>query len=531
MPLSFPFDWKKPEYGAVLQWRRERLNRLKASPEALVDARTFYQAHPAEFINHWGMTVDPRNVERGLPAAVPFLLFPRQEEWVSWFLESWKGSRPGITEKSRDMGMSWLTIALSCTLCLFNRGVAVGFGSRKEEYVDKIGSPKSLFERGRLFMQNVPRIFAGNWSAPHMRIQFHDTGSFIGGEAGDEIGRGDRTSFYFVDEAAFLEHPEKVDGALSQTTNCRIDVSTPNGLANTFAQKRFSPAYADTGRVFTFHWMQDPRKDQAWYDKQVAELDPVIVAQEIDLNYSASVEGVVIPNAWIQAAIDADKKLGFEITGDKFAALDVADEGADKNALAGRHGVKLNRMKSWSGAGSTIFKTVEKAFALLDEWEQESFLYDGDGLGAGVRGDAQQINSERDKVGKQQVSDQPFRGSAAVWRPEAEMVKKRKNKDYFMNLKAQSWWALRLRFEKTYKAVVEKQPFDPDDLIVIDSQLPELVSLIMELSQPTWQPNTVGKIVIDKVPDGMKSPNLADAVMILFNPATRGPELWRKLAS
>jgi hypothetical protein len=38
--------------------------------------KAFYKDHPAEFIHDWGMTFDPRNVEIGLEAQVPFLLFP-----------------------------------------------------------------------------------------------------------------------------------------------------------------------------------------------------------------------------------------------------------------------------------------------------------------------------------------------------------------------------------------------------------------------------------------------------------------------
>ena len=41
----------------------------------------------------------------------------------------------------------------------------------------------------------------------------------------------------------------------------------------------------------------------------------------------------------------------------------------------------------------------------------------------------------------------------------------------------------------------------------------------MELSQPTFRPNAVGKIVIDKAPEGSRSPNLADAVMMRFAPS------------
>jgi hypothetical protein len=35
------------------------------------------------------------------------------------------------------------------------------------------------------------------------------------GEAGDNIGRGDRTTLYFVDEAAFLQRPLLIDAALA----------------------------------------------------------------------------------------------------------------------------------------------------------------------------------------------------------------------------------------------------------------------------------------------------------------------------
>ena len=142
------------------------------------------------------------------------------------------------------MGMSWLTVAIAATVCLFNDGVSIGFGSRKQEYVDQIGDPKCLLYKVRKFVANLPVEFRGTWDAKkhsaHMRVSFPDTGSIISGEAGDGIGRGDRASFYVVDEAAYLPRPELVDASLSETTNCRIDISTPNGMANPFARKRFS---------------------------------------------------------------------------------------------------------------------------------------------------------------------------------------------------------------------------------------------------------------------------------------------------
>jgi phage terminase large subunit len=515
--IHFEFDWQKPDYAAVFAWRVDRLTKLRRNPEMLPALKAYYRGNPAQFIIDWGVTLDPKNVERGLPSLVPFILFPKQEEWVDEVVSHWKRQAPLLTEKTRQMGFSWLSMATACTLCLFNEGMSIGFGSRKEEYVDRIGDPKSLFQKARTFMANLPREFRGGWdagtNAPHMRLSFPATGSNISGEAGDNIGRGNTTSIYFVDEAAFLERPHLIEASLSQTTNCRVDISTPNGMANPFAQKRFGGKID----VFTFHWRDDPRKDDAWYQKQVNDLDPVTVAQEIDIDYAASVEGVVIPNAWARACVDAHVKLGIEITGEKSGALDVADEGKDMNAFCGAHGVLVEYLEEWSGKGGDIFGTVQKAFGICDVGGYRKFRYDADGLGAGVRGDARIINESR-KDALLDVS--AYRGSEPPINPEKEDVKGRKNKDFFMNRKAQAWWSLRVRMQKTFRAVMEGQPFDPDEIISISSQASGYLKLITELSQPTYSINATGKIMIDKTPDGSKSPNVADSVVIRFAPET-----------
>lgn len=528
MPLPFPFDFKNPDYIQVFQWRLERLNAIRANSGVLPGLKKYYQDNVAQFIIDWGTTYDPRNVDRGLPALVPFILFPRQEEFVHWFMERWKMREPGLADKSRDMGMSWLTVSIACTICLFMEGVAVGFGSRKQEYVDKIGDPKSLLYKGRRFVSNVPREFRGTWNetkhSPHMRIQFPDTNSIISGEAGDGIGRGDRASFYVVDEAAFLPRPELVEASLSETTNCRIDISTPCGMNNPFARKRFG------GKVSTFslHWRDDPRKDDEWYRKRCEHIDdPVIIAQELDLDYSASVAGVVIPSAWVNAAIDAHVKLNINPKGVRKLGLDVADEGHDKNAVCGRYGCLVEYLESWSGKGDDIYGTVEKVFTLCDVLGYSDVFYDADGLGAGVRGDARVINEKR----RVKIAFNPFRGSGAVIDPGGDPFQRtaelkgsdkgRTNEDFFGNAKAQGYWALRRRFQLTYRAVVEKMPVAEEDIISISSGIPDLRKLVAELSQPTYFPNNLGKLIIDKAPDGARSPNLADAVMIAYAPTKK----------
>lgn len=524
-----PFDHRNPDYAAVFAQRIERLRRIRERPECVPLLKRYYRDHIADFINDWGCTVDPKRADEGRPALLPFILYPRQREFIEWALGLWRAKKPGAAPKSREVGLSWLAISISCSLCLFYRDLAIGFGSRKLELVDKLGDPDSLFWKAREFMALLPAEFTNGWTradAPEKLIKFPATNGAIKGEGGDDIGRGGRSSIYWVDEASALERPMLAEASLSETTFVRIDISTARGIGNPFYEKvhkKYPPE-----QIFRFHWRDDPRKDDEWYADRVANLDPVTVAQEIDIDFAAALEGIVIPSQWIQAAIDAHVRLGITPTGARTGALDVADEGRDQNAFAGARGVLVDYIDEWSGKGSDIYGTVVRAFGICDELGLEGFRFDSDGLGAGVRGDARVINGERETDGRRQITVQPFRGSSAVMDPLREDVKGRKNKDYFANRKAQSWWALRRRFQTTFRAVTAPgvalaQDYNPDDIISLSSFLPYLGKLTAELSQPTYSLNNVGKIVIDKAPDGTRSPNLADAVMILFGRADRPP--------
>lgn len=186
MPIPFPFDFRKPDYTAVFEWRMERLERIRKAPEMLPALREFYRTNPAQFIIDWGMTTDPRNLDYGLPATIPFLLFPRQEEWINWIMDRRGNRENGLTEKSREMGLSWTSVGLACSLCLFNKDMVIGFGSRKEMYVDSTSDPKSLFWKARKFIELLPVEFRGGWNEKTLQIH----GGGISGIRGDHQGRG-----------------------------------------------------------------------------------------------------------------------------------------------------------------------------------------------------------------------------------------------------------------------------------------------------------------------------------------------------
>ena len=524
MPYPLPIDYRNPDYNAVMQWRVDKLAEARADAGLLAAVKEHYRHSPIDLVQDWGMTFDPRvDARQGRSPVMPFVPFPEQIEWLQWALNCIHDNENGLSDKSRDMGLTWCAASLSGALAVTVNGFVAGFGSRKEDLVDKAGDPDSIFFKVRFFLQHLPPEFRGGWNvmnhkhSSHMHTFIPETGSVIRGEAGKNIGRGGRARVYWVDEAAHLQDAQSVESALSATTNSRIDISSVNGMNNPFAEKRHSGRV----RVKTMHWKKDPRKNDEWYAKQREKFNALVVAQEIDIDYSASAEGVLIPLEWIDAAIDAHIKLGIKITGKRSVALDVADEGKDNNAATGRIGILLDFAEQWSGKGSNIYATTMRTSNICIALGTDEFQYDSDGLGVGVRGDNEAINALPARAAMPKPEAIAFRGSGGVREKEKQVPGAYKgvtNENFFQNRKAQEYWGLRTLFENTYRAVVENIVVDPDSIISISSALKDLQKIRMELHQPIYHPSLTGKTMIDKTPDGMVSPNYADSIMILYAP-------------
>jgi phage terminase large subunit len=515
-----PLSYQPPNYQQIKADRLKRLRRLREHPDHFETLKVYYRDHIPQFISDWGITTDTRNVGHGAPAVLPFILFPKQVEWINWTLQNWRDNAYGLTEKSREVGITWCAVALSCSLCMLYENMEIGFGSNKLENVDSPGQPGSILEKVRIYMEYMPPEFSGNWSRDRNgikgRITFPATKSLIIGQGGDDIGRGDRKAIYFVDEAAHLEHPFLNDAALAATTNCRQDMSSVNGMDNSFARRRWSGLH----RVFTYSYRDDPRKDDAWaVAKQIELHDPVVWEQEYGLNYAASREGIVFLQVWAQACIDSHIKLGIDPTGVKSGALDIADEGRDVNAFAARHGMLVTDCLSWSGKDRNVGDTANRAYDECDRLGLAAFVYDADGgYGSGVKSECVRIDERRVKQFMRRVRVSAFRGSGAVYDPEKLVPGTDvKAKDRFQNAKAQGYWWLAELGRNTYEAV-NGRPYDPEMLISFSSTMKQLNKFMIEISQPRWKHSSTGKLMVDKTPDGEHSPNLADAVMMLMAP-------------
>lgn len=532
MPLNK--SWP-PDYIKHVIERSERLAGLRDDNSLIPPAKAYYKLHPARFIDDWCITYDPRKANIDRPARMPFILFDRQRDLVSFLQDCMKSQESGLIEKSRDMGATWVCTAFSVYLWLFSDGASVGWGSRKEMLVDRIGDPDSIFEKIRMQINSLPPFLlpAGfDWRAhgAYMKIINPENGNTITGEAGDNIGRGGRKSIYFKDESAHYEHPESIEAALGDNTNVQIDLSSVNGTGNVFHRRRQTGAVWEIGRdiekgrtrIFLFDWREHPEKNQAWYEQRRAKAEREgllhLFAQEVDRDYAASVNNLVIPAIWIKAAIDAHKILGIDVTGQTVGSLDVADEGGDKNALAIVKGIVLVYCEHW--AEGDTGNTARKAVSICKQHGCNNLQYDCVGVGAGVKAETNRLRA--DGLIKSNFDIVPWNGGDSVLLPTSRIIESDrgtpKNIDFYANLKAQAYWQLRLRFEKTYKVIVKGQKFPHDQLISIDSTIPYLSELTDELSQPTFGYDTRGKILVNKQPDGTKSPNLADAIKTAFWP-------------
>jgi len=508
-------DYKNPDYTSVLKKRADKLQKIRSEPKLLAACKIHYKRHPWDFINDWGMTFEPRNIENSLPPTIPFVLFPRQIEFVQWMHDHWRRGKRGLADKTRDSGFTWLAGSYASTMWLFYDGFTVGFGSRKQDLVDKKGDPDSIFEKIRFFIANLPKEFRPvgyieRENATFMKITNPDNGATITGEAGYDIGRGGRKSIYIVDEKAFIERQEVTDAALSQTTNCQIDISTPNGNGNKFYKDRHSGKID----VFTFHWRDDPRKDDEWYEKQKSEQDEVTVAQEIDIDYNASVENIFIPSKWIQACVDAHIKLGIEPVGVDVVAFDPADTG-DARARGHRKGIVT--IAADMKKDGDITDAMPWAFELADNVKADVFTYDADGMGA----PSMKLYLKSATHGKK-MTIIPFYGSGSKHEPGKKYRDNKSNNDTFVNRRAQAWMNVRDRCENTYLAVVKGQYKDPDELISISSECKNLTELCSELSRPMRVYDSKGRIGVESKEQmkkrGVDSPNLADQFVYLYDP-------------
>lgn len=242
-------------------------------------------------------------------------------------------------------------------------------------------------------------------------------------------------------------------------------------------------------------------------------------------------DDVVIKRSWIEAAIDAHVKLGIEPSGSKRIGYDVADGGSDLCAQLYAHGIVALWGEHWKAKEDELEESCQRVYNKSYNVGAE-ISYDSIGVGAGCGGHFKNMNSARScDQGYNQISYSKFIAGAGVVGPDDYYVdddgEQITNKDFFENLKAQSWWLVADRFRNTYNAITKGTEFEEHELISISSDMDNLANLVTELSTPRRKFSKPGKVMVESKDDLKKrevdSPNDADAFIMAFAPTEGAP--------
>lgn len=445
-------------------------------------------------------------------------LWPKQEAAVLWILERLRNREEGAWEKSRDAGASYIVVGVCIWLWLYEPGFKGTFGSRDADLVDSRDNPDSLFEKARIILRRLPdwMMPAGfSWRSHDNanRLVNPENGATITGEAGDEMGRGGRSTLVLVDEAAKVPRADKVEGAVSANADCIIWVSSANGPGNLFFRKVHG---LPREQVFRLHYSDDPRKTPEWVAKKRGSMDAVNWAAEYEIDYSASVEGILIPAKWVQAAQRVAKLEPKLVAGSRLiAGVDVGG-GKAKSVVVTRAGPIITNVFERLGADTT--DTAYWALDCCKEAGADTLNFDAPGVGAGVSSTLSKAKGYPEITSYAVNTGVP--PTDRVWPDDQTSA------EQFGNLKIELWWLARTAFQKTFWHVSfleGDEGFAPqplEELIALPSGDTASDALAAQLSLMRWFRNEAGKRVAEKKEAlrkrGIPSPDHADAFVLSF---------------
>lgn len=281
--------------------RLDSIARLQNNKSLQMLERERCERSKVYFVNNWMWTYDPRTEDKHLP----FILYPFQEDSLSWIDERYANQEIGVIEKTRDMGITWIVTVWALHQFLFVPGFSALFGSRAEMLVDD-NSVDSIFGKLRYNLYKLPQFLVPNMRIPIKKgrktiepdtklslINTTNENEMTGQSANKNFARGGRRSIVFIDEYAFVDQSDSIWKAVSQVANCIIPLSTAHGKGNMFYILRSNK---NIPRL-TLHRKLHPNKTDEWYAKQETFMEPHQLAQEINIDYLASKAGRVYKRA------------------------------------------------------------------------------------------------------------------------------------------------------------------------------------------------------------------------------------------
>ena len=246
------------------------------------------------FFNAFCVLIEPRTrydaTGHEKAKVFPFLTWEHQDFWFPQVRES-LGKRNIVVEKCRGEGWTWFECLAALQDFLFSENTMVGLVSSTEAKSDSqsLGSimGKIDWELTKLptWMTGIKgrdRNHPGDWyrnASDHALMNVRFNNQITAFAAGPDVGRGDRFTWFGLDEHASDEwkmegNDERVLEALGGTTDSILSISTPKGAYGAFHRLVHAPS---SDLKVTIDWRDNPSKNHGLYklvnDRPVA-VDP-----------------------------------------------------------------------------------------------------------------------------------------------------------------------------------------------------------------------------------------------------------------
>lgn len=254
---------------------------------------------------------DKENVVCPGQRALPMVLWADGERAVRSICGAITEGHDLLLDKTRDTGATWDMDGVFWAYWLNRPGSSFLLSSRKEEYVDKRGDPKTLMWKVDWLNNHLPGWLLPKIERTHLHLGNLDNGSVIDGESTNpDMARGDRRLAIGMDEFSSVEQANQVLAATADAADARLFVGTPKGTGHYDAQGNLHGncfgALRFCGRIpiITLHWSNHPVKGKdkrriwregkivwtsPWYERECARrASRQEIAQELDIDYLGS---------------------------------------------------------------------------------------------------------------------------------------------------------------------------------------------------------------------------------------------------
>ena len=271
--------WIPKEKEANLAWRMDMNERAEKDEGMQKDLLATCAESQLFFVNAFGMTFHQFDVdERGKRieskhADQPMITWPIQDDLLLRFEDCVANGEDILIDKARDMGASWLCAYYLHWLILFRQSqkpTELLEMSRNEDYVDKPGNMKALFQKHDFINKwlpdwmRPPDCYRGQANRSHMHWHNPITGATLDGESTTKhAARGDRRLVGLLDEFGAVQNGSAMRMASRDACLVRIinSTSVPGSEYNKWRSDK-------TIKVFIMPYWEHPDKGAGRYTKQ-----------------------------------------------------------------------------------------------------------------------------------------------------------------------------------------------------------------------------------------------------------------------